>query len=89
MRFILSFLALWLASVPIAGEETLGPGLCLASWESADLDGDGMLDGREATLYLAMMYLHKAPPPADGRIDRALFVTACRAGTFRTGITPD
>jgi len=89
MRLILSALALWLASVPITRDESPGPGLCSASWESADRDGDGTLDGREATLYLAMMYLHKAAAPADGRIDRPLFMAACRAGTFKAGFTPD
>ncbi len=89
MRLILSVLVLWLASVPIVRDDAPAPGLCLASWESADVDGDGVLDGREATLYLAMMHLHKATPPEDGRIDRPLFLAACGAGTFRTGFTPD
>jgi hypothetical protein len=89
MRLILSVLALWLASVPIAWDDAPNPGLCLAAWERADLNDDGVLDGREATLYLALMHLHRAPPPEDGRIKRSRFMAACGAGTFRTGFTPD
>ncbi len=89
MRLILPILALWLASVPIGRDDSPALGPCLASWARADIDGDGVLDGREATPYLAMMHLHKATPPEDGRIDRSLFLAACRAGTFRTGFTPD
>jgi hypothetical protein len=88
MRLFLATLALWLASVPLAREDMSGRDLCDTSWTRADPDGDGVLDGREATLYLAMMYLHKVAPPEDGRIDRARFVKACLAGTFRTGHLP-
>lgn len=89
MRLILSVLALWLASVPIARDDAPGPGLCLAAWQSADRDGDDVLEGREATLYLAMMHLHRASPPEDGRIEQSRFMAACGAGIFRTGFTPD
>ena len=89
MRLLLTIVALWLASVPAAREDTPGQDLCAASWQQADADGDGILEGREATLYLAMMYLNKATPPTDGRIDQARFVDACLAGSFRTGITAD
>jgi hypothetical protein len=89
MRLVLSILALWLASVPITRDDAPGPGLCLAAWESADRNRDGILDGREATLFLALMHLHKASPPEDGRIGRSRFMAACGAGAFRTGFTPD
>ena len=89
MRFILPILALWLASIPIGRDDSSALLPCLAWWERADIDGDGILDGHEATPYLAMMYLHKMTPPEDGRIDRSLFLAFCRAGTFRTGLTSD
>jgi hypothetical protein len=89
MRLIVSVLALWLASLPIDGDDAPTPGLCLTLWQRADLDGDGVLDGREATPYLAMMHLHRTAPPRDGRIERPLFMAACRTGGFRTGFTPD
>lgn len=85
MRFILLVLASRLASVPIAGDEATTSGFCVASWESADRDGDDVLDGREATLCLATMFLHKAAAPESARVDRSRFVAACLAGIFRTG----
>jgi len=86
MRLILLVVSAWLAGVPVDRDDRA---LCAASWQQADVDGDGVLDGREATAYLAMMYLHKAAVPADGRIDRSTFVGSCLSGTFRTGYVDD
>ena len=87
MPLLLTVVALWLASIATGRDDTPDRDLCAASWRQADADGDGILEGREATPYLAMMYLNKATPPTDGRIDQARFVDACLAGSFRTGIT--
>jgi len=89
MWLILSVFAVWLVTGPLDRDDVPSPPLCGAAWEQADIDEDGILDGREATLYLAMMHLHKATPPEDGRIDRSAFMAACVAGTFRTGFTSD
>jgi hypothetical protein len=86
MRLILLVVSAWLAGDPVIRDDRV---LCAASWEQADGDGDGVLGGREATAYLAMMYLNKAAVPADGRIDRATFVDSCLSGSFRTGYVAD
>ncbi|MBM3621952.1 MAG: hypothetical protein FJX20_14820 [Alphaproteobacteria bacterium] len=88
MRAVLCALAVWLASVSPAGQPSRHM-LCAAAWKAADANGDGVLVDREATPYLAMMYLHKAAVPPDGRIDRDHFVDACLAGIFRTGYIAD
>lgn len=88
MPLILFVFSVWLASVALPSDDAAGANLCAASWTLADKDSDGVLEGTEATAWLAMMYLHKETPPEDGRIDRTRFVDACLAGTFRTGYTP-
>jgi len=76
---VVAFLVLMtMLDAPSRADETL----CAAAWDAADLDRDGVLDGREATSYLATMSLHGIAWPADGRIDRRLFLERCAAGAL-------
>jgi putative membrane protein len=57
-------------------------GDCARQWKSADGNGDGVLEGREADRYLAYYRLHAQPPPAGERIDQSDFMRACRDDVF-------
>jgi len=55
---------------------------CNDMWKRADANGDGVLSDAEAHRYSAAMRVHNKKLPADGRINKAAFVDACRADVF-------
>jgi hypothetical protein len=55
---------------------------CARQWKSADRNGDGVLEGREADRYLAYYRLRAQTPPADERIGKSDFMQACREDLF-------
>lgn len=87
MHAIVALALVWLI---VAADREAAPldARCQAAWQAADVDRDGVLDGREATPYLALLHLHRVNPPADGRIERSGFLAHCAAGAFRTGYLP-
>ncbi|MGE0422491.1 MAG: hypothetical protein AB7O88_09525 [Reyranellaceae bacterium] len=62
---------------------------CKAAWEQAgERTGDHLTD-RAATPYLAMMLASKHEVPADYRVARHDFVSACRTGAIRHVVLRD
>jgi hypothetical protein len=55
---------------------------CTDMWKRADVNADGVLTDAEAQRYAAAMRVHEKPVSADGRINQAAFVEACRSDTF-------
>jgi hypothetical protein len=55
---------------------------CNAMWKRADTNADGVLSDVEAQRYAAAMRVHEKTVPADGRINQATFIDACRSDAF-------
>jgi len=55
---------------------------CNDMWKRADVNGDGVLSDVEAQRYAAAMRVSNKTLPADGRINQAGFIDACRADVF-------
>lgn len=57
---------------------------CTDMWKRADVNADGVLSDAEAQRYAAAMRVHDRALPADGRINQASFIDACRSDAFAT-----
>jgi hypothetical protein len=55
---------------------------CQAMWTKADVNKDGVLSGSESLRYAAAMRVNDKKPSADGRIDQAAFLEACKADVY-------
>jgi putative membrane protein len=55
---------------------------CQAMWTKADVNNDGVLSDAEAQRYAAAMRVHDRKASADGRIDQAAFLDACKADIY-------
>jgi hypothetical protein len=55
---------------------------CQAMWTKADVNKDGVLSDAEAMRYAAAMRVREAKLPADGKIDQASFMEACKADVY-------
>jgi hypothetical protein len=55
---------------------------CQAMWTKADVNKDGVLSDAEAMRYAAAMRVREAKMPADGKIDQASFMEACKADVY-------
>ena len=55
---------------------------CDEQWKSADGNGDGVLEAREADRYLAYYRMHAQAPPGGQSISRSDFMEACRNDVF-------
>ena len=55
---------------------------CDAMWKKADANGDGMLSDTEAMRYSAAMRVKEYKMPADGKMNRASFIDACKADVY-------
>jgi len=57
---------------------------CQAMWTKADVNKDGVLSDAEAMRYAAAMRVNERKASADGRIDQASFLEACKADVYAT-----
>ena len=57
---------------------------CLAAWKSADVNGDGKMDGLEAKPFIdAMIAAQEKPVASRGKsLQSGEFLKSCQAGTF-------
>jgi hypothetical protein len=55
---------------------------CTDMWKRADKNADGVLSDAEAERYAAAMRVSEKTVPADGRINQASFIEACRGDAF-------
>lgn len=55
---------------------------CQAMWTKADVNKDGVLTDAEAMRYSAAMRVHDKKLGADGKLDQAAFVEACKADVY-------
>ncbi len=55
---------------------------CQAMWTKADVNKDGTLSDTEAMRYAAAMRVREAKMTADGKIDQATFMDACKADVY-------
>ena len=55
---------------------------CTDMWKRADKNADGVLSDAEAERYAAAMRVSEKTVPADGRINQASFIEACRSDAF-------
>jgi hypothetical protein len=55
---------------------------CQAMWTKADVNKDGTLSDAEAMRYAAAMRVREAKMTADGKIDQASFMAACKADVY-------
>jgi len=55
---------------------------CQAMWTKADVNKDGVLSETESLRYAAAMRVNERKPAADGRIDQAAFLDACKADVY-------
>jgi hypothetical protein len=55
---------------------------CQAMWTKADVNKDGTLSDTEAMRYAAAMRVREAKMTADGKIDQAAFMEACKADVY-------
>jgi hypothetical protein len=60
---------------------------CQAMWTKADVNKDGVLTDAESMRYTAAMRVHEKKPSADGRIDQAAFLDACKADVYTSRMT--
>ena len=51
-------------------------------WTKADVNKDGTLSDTEAMRYAAAMRVREAKMTADGKIDKAAFMEACKANVY-------
>ena len=57
---------------------------CQAMWTKADVNKDGVLSDTESLRYAAAMRVNDKKASADGRIDQAAFLEACKADVYAT-----
>ena len=57
---------------------------CQAMWTKADVNKDGVLSDAESMRYAAAMRVRETKMPADGKIDQASFMDACKADVYAT-----
>jgi hypothetical protein len=57
---------------------------CQAMWTKADVNKDGVLSDTESLRYAAAMRVRDTKMTADGRIDQAAFLEACKADVYAT-----
>src|SRR5215203_1356031 len=55
---------------------------CQAMWTKADVNKDGTLSDQESVRYAAAMRVRDAKMKADGKIDQAAFMEACKADVY-------
>jgi hypothetical protein len=55
---------------------------CQAMWTKADVNKDGVLSDAESMRYAAAMRVHEKKASADGRIDQAAFLDACKSDVY-------
>lgn len=55
---------------------------CNDMWKRADVNHDGVLSDAEAQRYAAAMRVNNKTLPADGKINQAAFIDACRSDAF-------
>ena len=55
---------------------------CQAMWTKADANNDGVLSDAEAMRYGAAMRVREIKLSADGKIDKAAFMDACKADVY-------
>jgi putative membrane protein len=55
---------------------------CQAMWTKADVNKDGVLSDAEGMRYAAAMRVHDEKTKADGRINQASFLEACKADVY-------
>ena len=55
---------------------------CQAMWTKADANNDGVLSDAEAMRYGAAMRVREIKLSADGKIDKAAFLDACKADVY-------
>lgn len=55
---------------------------CQAMWAKADVNKDGVLTDAEAARYSAAMRVHDRKLTADGKLDQATFVEACKSDVY-------
>jgi hypothetical protein len=55
---------------------------CQAMWTKADVNKDGKLSNAEAMRYAAAMRVREIKMTADGTIDQAAFMKACKADVY-------
>lgn len=55
---------------------------CQAMWTKADVNKDGVLSDAESMRYAAAMRVHDKKLSADGRIDQAAFLDACKTDVY-------
>ncbi len=55
---------------------------CQAEWTKADVDKDGALSDSEAMRYSAAMRVHETKMGADGKLDKASFMEACKGDVY-------
>jgi len=55
---------------------------CNDMWKRADVNHDGVLSDAESQRYAAAMRVNNKKLPADGHINQATFIDACRADVF-------
>jgi hypothetical protein len=60
---------------------------CQAMWTKADVNKDGVLSDAESMRYAAAMRVHEKKASADGRIDQASFLDACKADVYTSRTT--
>jgi hypothetical protein len=57
---------------------------CQAMWTKADANKDGVLTTAESMRYAAAMRVHDKELDADGKLDQASFMEACKSDVFMT-----
>ena len=62
---------------------------CQAMWTKADVNKDGVLVGTESMRYAAAMRVHDKELGADGKLDQASFMEACKSNVYRTRKTDE
>ena len=77
-----AMLAACCIAVPGVLAHAASDGDCAQQWRSADGNGDGVLEGREADRYLAYYRLRAQAPPAGERISESEFMRACQDDVF-------
>jgi hypothetical protein len=55
---------------------------CQAMWTKADVNKDGTLSDTESMRYAAAMRVRETKMKADGKIDKAAFMDACKADVY-------
>jgi hypothetical protein len=55
---------------------------CQAEWTRADVNKDGMLSDSESMRYTAAMRVNQSKMAADGKLDKAAFIDACKSDAY-------